>query len=65
MGPGIKPRDDTECLASALVLTVIDEVVDDAWVGQCRGVAEVGEFILRDLAQDAAHDLAGAGLFLL
>ena len=31
-------------------------------IGQGRGVAERAEFVFGDLAQDAAHDLAGAGL---
>ena len=45
-----------------LVLAVVDQVVDHGRVGERRGVAEVGEIVLGDLAQDAAHDLAGAGL---
>src|SRR3954466_4677616 len=44
------------------VLAVLDEVVHDARVGQRRGVAERAEIILGDLAQDAAHDLAGPRL---
>ena len=31
-------------------------------IGEGRGVAEVAEIVLGDLAQDAAHDLARAGL---
>src|SRR3954453_2106216 len=41
-----------------LVLPVLHEIIDHRGVGQGRGVAEAGGFILRDLAQDAAHDLA-------
>ncbi len=41
---------------------VADQVVDDRRIGQSRGVAERGELILGDLAQDAPHDLAGARL---
>jgi len=41
-----------------LVLTVLDEIVDNSGVRQCRGVAEAGRFVLGDLAQDAPHDLA-------
>ena len=40
---------------------VADEVVDHAGVGEGRGVAEAFGFVGGDLAQDAAHDLAGAG----
>ena len=46
----------------ALVLPVGDQVVDDGRIGEGRGVAERAELVLGDLAQDAAHDLAGAGL---
>ena len=46
----------------ALVHAVLDEIVDHRRIGQRRGVAEVGEIVLGDLAQDAPHDLAGAGL---
>ena len=45
-----------------LVLPIGDEVVDDGGIGQRRGIAEVGEIVLGDLAQNAAHDLAGTGL---
>ena len=39
------------------------QLVDDAGVQQGGGVPEVGRVILRDLAQDAAHDLAAPGLW--
>lgn len=44
--PGPLPEGEEEVrldvvLGSALVLPVIDEVVDDAGVGQCRCIAEV------------------------
>src|SRR3984893_5327536 len=44
------------------VLPMVDEVVDDSGLRQRRGVAEIIEFVLGDLAQNAAHDLAGSGL---
>src|SRR5215472_9086533 len=47
----------------ALVLPVVDQVVDHRGIGQCRGVAEIAVFVLGDLAQDTAHDLARAGLW--
>src|SRR3974377_2384434 len=42
----------------ALVLPVGHQIVDDGRVGERRGVAEITELVLRDLAQDATHDLA-------
>src|SRR6476619_3537853 len=45
-----------------LVLAVLDQVVDDRWIGQRRGVAEIGEIVLGDLEHDAPHDLARARL---
>ena len=49
------------CRRALLVLPVLDEIFDHGGVGQRRGVAEATRFVLGDLAQDAAHDLAGAG----
>src|SRR4051794_19127270 len=49
-----------EPLRRLLVLPVLDEVVDHAGIGQGRGVAQAARLVLGDLAQDAAHDLAGA-----
>src|SRR5262249_9711882 len=46
----------------ALVLPVVDEVVHHGRLGQGGGIPEVGEVVLGDLSQDAAHDLAGARL---
>ena len=51
-----------ETSRARLVLPVLNEVVDHGGIGQRRGVAEIGEIVLGDLAQDAAHDLAGARL---
>jgi hypothetical protein len=48
--------------ANLIVLPVLDQVIDDARIGQRRGVAQREEIVLGDLAQDAAHDLARAGL---
>src|SRR6476646_9941127 len=58
------PLEQTECLRRdiLLVLAVLDEIVDHGGIGQRRRVAEAAGLILRDLAQDAAHDFAGAGL---
>src|SRR5436190_20338046 len=44
------------------VLAVLDEVVDDSGIRQRRGIAEAARLVLGDLAQDPAHDLAGACL---
>src|SRR5712671_1837010 len=44
------------------VHAVVDEIVDDGRVGQGRDVAQLAVLVGGDLAQDAAHDLAGAGL---
>src|SRR5712672_2339044 len=44
-----------------LVLPVLDEIIDHGGIGERRGVAEAARFVLRDLAQDTAHDLAGSG----
>jgi hypothetical protein len=49
-------------LSDFLVLAVFDQIVDHARVSQGRSVAQRAEIILGNLAQDAAHDLAGAGL---
>ena len=48
--------------ACLLVLPVVHQIVDHRRIGQRRGVAEIAVFVLGDLAQDAAHDLAGARL---
>lgn len=48
--------------SALLVLPVGDQIVDDSGIGQRRGVAQRAEFVLGDLAQYPAHDLAGAGL---
>src|SRR6185312_7987243 len=45
------------------VLPILDEVVDHGRIGQRRGVAQAARLVLGDLAQDAAHDLAGACLW--
>src|SRR5262245_13170839 len=45
-----------------LVLTVLDEIANHRGIGERRGVAKARGIILGDLAQDAAHDLAGARL---
>ena len=44
------------------VLAMLNQVVDDRGVGERRGVAQASRLVLGDLAQDTAHDLAGAGL---
>jgi glycosyltransferase involved in cell wall biosynthesis len=38
-----------------------DQVLDDARVREGARVTEAGQFVLGDLAQNAAHDLSGAG----
>jgi len=42
----------------ALVLPVVDQIVDHGGIRQGRGVAEIAELVLGDLAQDAAHDFS-------
>ena len=44
------------------VLPVLDQIIDHGGFGQRRGVTQRAEFVLGDLAQDAAHDLARTGL---
>src|SRR6266700_1509256 len=46
-----------------LVLAVLHQIVDHGGIRQRRGVAEASRFVLGDLAQDAAHDLAGTGFW--
>ena len=43
------------------VLAIVDQAVDDTGIGQGGGVAQIGEIVFGDFAQDAAHDLAGSG----
>ena len=45
-----------------LLNPVLDEAVHHRRIGQRRGVAEVLHLVMRDLAEDAAHDLAASGL---
>ena len=51
-----------QAAASFLFWRCCDEIVDHGGIRQGRGVAEAARLVLGDLAQDAAHDLAGAGL---
>ena len=44
------------------VEALLDQAVDHAGVGQRRGVTHVLQLVAGDLAQDAPHDLARAGL---
>src|SRR5882762_8849452 len=44
------------------VHAVVDEIIDDGRVGEGRDIAQLVVLVGGDLAQDAAHDLAGAGL---
>ena len=48
--------------AALFVLPVLDQILHHRRFGQGRGITQVGEIILGDLAQDAAHDLARARL---
>ncbi len=41
---------------------ILDEIVDNHRIGKCRGIPQGIRFVGCDLAQDAAHDLAGARL---
>ena len=42
-------------------LAVFDQVVDDGWVGEGAGVAELVVFVGGDFAENAAHDFAASG----
>ena len=44
-------------------LAVLDQVVDDGWVGEGAGVAELVVFVGGDFAEDAAHDFAASRLW--
>ena len=48
--------------SGAAVYPVFDEVLDNRGIGQGRDVAKIPKIVLGDFAQDAAHDLARAGL---
>ncbi len=37
------------------VLAIVDQAVDDAGIGQGGGVAQIGEIVFGDFAQDAAQ----------
>src|ERR1700712_4759355 len=50
-------------LSGLLVLPVRHQIIHDRGIGQGRGIAEAARFVLGDLAQDAAHDLAGTGFW--
>jgi two-component system, sensor histidine kinase len=49
---------DLDIAVQLAVHPVGDEVVHDRRIGERRDVAKASELVLRDLAQDAAHDLA-------
>ena len=42
--------------------SICQQIVNYAGVGEGGGIAEVRDVVFADLAQDAAHDLARAGL---
>src|SRR5690606_37097782 len=60
MGGGGKPA--APAWLTSAVLPVVDQVANHAGIRQGGGIAERAVVVLGDLAQDAAHDLAGAGL---
>ena len=60
--PAVQERGHRFALGPRAVHAVVDEIVDDARVGQGRDVAQLAGLVRRDLPEDAAHDLAGAGL---
>jgi hypothetical protein len=49
-------------MTDSAIEPAFDERLHDRRIGERAGVAEVGEIILGDLPEDAAHDLAAAGL---
>ena len=48
-------------LSAVLIHAVADQIGDDGGIGQRGRIAEIGEVVLGDLAQDAPHDFAGPG----
>src|SRR5688572_9345830 len=58
----VEPRTVDVPPSTLLILPVGDQIVDDSWIGKRRCIAERAEVVLGNLAQDAAHDLARAGL---
>ena len=55
------------CLANAITAPLwlpasSNQSVDHGGIGQRRGIPQVVQFVRRNLAQDAAHDLSGPGL---
>src|SRR5258707_6615555 len=62
-GTTVRTRSPRALRVRLAVLSVADEVVDDARVGERRGVAEIAVLVFRDLAQNSAHDLARAGFW--
>ncbi|KFB08685.1 hypothetical protein EL18_02939 [Nitratireductor basaltis] len=51
---------DCKTFSGLFVLTVVHQIVDNRRISQGGGVTQGLGIILRDLAQDAAHDLARA-----
>ena len=43
--------------------TVLDQVIDNGRVGQCRGITQGIHFVGCNFTQDSPHDLAGAGFW--
>src|SRR5271165_2904021 len=63
-GDSLPDRDGriAESVLSA-ILPIVDEFAHNRGIRQSRGVSERTVFVLCDLAQDAAHDLARTGLW--
>src|SRR5690606_19373880 len=56
------PGLDNHIYSAPPVESVFDQAVDHRGVGQRGSVTEIVQLVAGNLAQDAAHDLAGAGL---
>ena len=55
--PPIWPKADWLALVSA-VLPILDQVINDPWVGQCRRITKLGKIIGRNFSQDTPHDFS-------
>src|SRR5690606_41341255 len=60
--PGTQPRARRLSSKNLAVLPVFDQFIDHTRISERRGIAQRAELILGHLAQNAAHDLARAGL---
>jgi len=43
--------------------SVIDEIVDNRGLGECRSIAQIAEIVFRDFSQNTAHDFSGSSFW--